>query len=80
MFPTSEHKSLFWQECIKRGVLFGYAQFINFSHGVGEISQTLKVIEDALKVVKHNWANPLKALRGKPATEVFRIVCTKEDR
>ena len=79
-FPTGDHKSLFWQECIKRGVLFGYAQFISYSHREEEVSYTLAVIEDALKVVKENWSRPLKALQGKPAKEVFRLVCTKENK
>ena len=80
MFPSGNHKSLFWQECIKRGVLFGYAQFINFSHRTSEINYTLEVIREALRVVKDNWDNPLKALRGKPATEVFRLVTTGKGR
>jgi glutamate-1-semialdehyde aminotransferase len=78
MFPTGEHKSLFWQECIKRGVLFGYAQFINYSHKESEIRYTLQVIREALQIVKENWDNPLKALKGKKADEVFRLVVTKE--
>jgi glutamate-1-semialdehyde 2,1-aminomutase len=78
MFPSGEHKSLFWQECIKRGVLFGYAQFINYSHKDKHINYTLQVIKEALTVVKHNWSNPLKCLVGKKATEVFRLCVTKE--
>jgi glutamate-1-semialdehyde 2,1-aminomutase/spore coat polysaccharide biosynthesis protein SpsF len=78
MFPSGEHKSLFWQECIKRGVLFGYAQFINYSHKEEEINYTLEVIREALIVTKQNWSNPLKGLVGKKATEVFRLCVTKE--
>jgi glutamate-1-semialdehyde aminotransferase len=76
-FPTSEHKSLFWQECVLRGVLFGYANFVTYSHGEKEINYTLDVVKDALKTVKSNWENPGKALRGKPAEEVFRLVANK---
>jgi glutamate-1-semialdehyde aminotransferase len=79
-FPSGDHKSLFWQECIKRGVLFGYAQFISYSHREEEILYTLDVVKEALKVVKKNWKNPLRALRGKAAKEVFRMVCTKEQK
>jgi len=74
LFPTAEHKSLFWQECIKRGVLFGYAQFISYSHSQKEIDYTLEVIKEALGVVKDNWKNPKKALKGKPAEEVWRLI------
>jgi glutamate-1-semialdehyde 2,1-aminomutase/spore coat polysaccharide biosynthesis protein SpsF len=80
MFPSGEHKSLFWQECIKRGVLFGYAQFINYSHKSEDIEYTLKVIEEALIVCKKNWVNPRKAIVGKPAGEVFRLCVTKENK
>jgi glutamate-1-semialdehyde 2,1-aminomutase/spore coat polysaccharide biosynthesis protein SpsF len=78
MFPTGEHKSLFWQECIKRGVLFGYAQFINYSHKSEEINYTLQVIKEALVVCKNNWSNPEKAIVGKKAEQVFRLVTTKK--
>jgi len=77
LFPSGDHKSLFWQECIKRGVLFGYAQFISFSHGDYEINYTIDVMWEAMKVVKKYWDNPLKALKGKPAKEVFRLVATR---
>jgi len=74
LFPTPEHKSLFWQECIKRGVLFGYAQFISYSHTQQEIDYTLEVVKKALTIVKDNWSNPKKALKGKSAEEVFRLI------
>lgn len=77
-FPSGDHKSLFWQECIKRGVLFGYAQFISYSHREEEIFYTLDVIKEALQIVKKHWKNPKKAIRGQPAKEVFRLTCTKE--
>jgi len=77
LFPSGNHKSLFWQECIKRGVLFGYAQFINYSHTFYTTDFTLEVIKEALGVVKKNWKNPVKAIKGKPASEVFRLVATR---
>ena len=77
LFPTPEHKSLFWQECITRGVFFGYAQFICYSHTQREIDYTLNVVKEALQVVKENWKNPKKALRGRAAEEVFRLVVNK---
>jgi len=78
MFPTNVHKGLFWQECIKDGVFFGYAQFISFSHRDSEICYTIEVIKNALKVVQENWDNPIKKMEGKVPAEVFRLVATKE--
>jgi len=77
MFPTGDHKGLFWQECIKEGVLFGYAQFINYSHAKVHIDDTLDTVRQALKTVKKNWKNPRKAINGKPPQEVFRLVATR---
>jgi glutamate-1-semialdehyde 2,1-aminomutase/spore coat polysaccharide biosynthesis protein SpsF len=77
-FPTGVHKSLFWQECIRRGVFFGWANFISYSHREREILYTLDVVQEALKVVKANWKKPLKALKGNPAAEVFRLVAEKK--
>ncbi len=79
IFPTAEHKSLFWQECIQRGVFFGYAQFICGAHTQNEIDYTLEVIKDALKVCKENWKKPEKALKGKTAKEVFRLIVEKNN-
>jgi len=77
-FPTPEHKALFWQECIKEGVLFGYAQFISYSHDEYIINETLRTVLKALRIVKAHWSNPLKALHGRPPKEVFRLVVTKK--
>ena len=77
-FPSGVHKSLFWQECLQRGVFFGWANFISFSHREREILYTLEVVKEALKVCKANWKNPLKALKGKPAAEVFRTLVTEK--
>jgi glutamate-1-semialdehyde aminotransferase len=73
-FPTEAHKSLFWQECLRQGVLFGYAQFINYSHQAAELNKTTQAMRYAADVVKSNWADPAKALDGKPAEETFRLV------
>lgn len=80
MFPSGIHKSLFWQECIQKGVFFGWANFISYSHREREIFYTLNVIKDALKVCKDNWNKPKKALKGKPASEVFRLIAVKDEK
>ncbi len=77
-FPSGVHKSLFWQECIQRGVFFGWANFVSFSHREREILYSLDVVKHALGVVKENWKKPEKALKGKPAAEVFRTIVTEK--
>jgi hypothetical protein len=59
-------------------VFFGWANFVSFSHREREILYTLDVIKHALKVLKDNWKSPIKALKGKPATEVFRTIVTEK--
>lgn len=79
-FETEAHKSLFWQECLKKGVLFGYAQFISWSHGLGEIDQTVMAMRHALGMVRKYWEHPMDALEGAVAQETFRLVCEKENK
>lgn len=76
-FPTESHKSLFWQECLKRGILFGYAQFINYSHSREILGKTFCAIDSALQCVAERWDNPAEALEGKPAKETMRLVSTR---
>jgi len=78
MFPSGAHKSLFWQECLQKGVFFGWANFISYSHREREILYTLNVIRQSLQVVKENWLHPLRVLKGAPAREVFRLVTEKK--
>ena len=74
LFPTTEHKALFWQECVKLGVLFGYANFITAQHHLATIQNTLGVCDTALRVVKEHWADPKAALEGEPPVELWRGV------
>lgn len=69
-FPTLTHKALFWQECAKRGVLFGYSNFVTAAH-TNVIGPTLDVCEDALAVVKRNWSDPKSKMEGEIPQEVF---------
>ena len=71
-FSSEAHKSLFWQECLGKGVLFGYAQFISASHGRDEIDQTLLAMKHAVQMVSKYFDNPKAALRGEVAQETFR--------
>lgn len=71
-FPSDTHRSLFWQECVKRGVLFGHAQFINYSHDTNIITKTINVMWDALGICKEYWEHPEYALIGPEAKESIK--------
>lgn len=45
-------KSLFLQETVKRGVLFGGPAFISYSHSPSDIGKTIDASYEALKIVK----------------------------
>lgn len=76
-FPTEAHKSLFWQECLKEGVWFGYAQFISYMHAEAELNQTVRAMQRGLDALRLNWNNPEAALEGKCAEATFRLVCQR---
>jgi glutamate-1-semialdehyde aminotransferase len=68
------HKSLFWQETVKRGILFGNAQMISFSHTDDDITRTLSACDEALDFVKEADASgePERFLEGTLPTDIFR--------
>ena len=74
-FPTETHRSLLWQECIKKGVMLGWANFISYAHTDSLIYETLDVLEEALNVVRANWDEPELGMDkdAKVATGVFKI-------
>lgn len=67
-------KSLFQQECLKRGVLFSGGQNICFSHSAADIEQTLRVYRSAMEIVgaaiRHGKV--CEKLEGEPVRSVFR--------
>jgi glutamate-1-semialdehyde-2,1-aminomutase len=67
-------KSLFQQECIKRGILFTGAHNICFSHTNKDIDYTLQVYRTVLEIIKdaieRNKVREL--LEGEPVEPVFR--------
>jgi len=77
VFPTEEHKSLFWQECLKGGVFFGYAQFISYAHDAVVIDKTISVMREALVRVQQFWDNPKDGLEGDCASATFRLVAVR---
>lgn len=73
-FPTALHKALFWQECAKRGVLFGYSNFPMVEHTAADIETTVSAMTEASKIVKAYWHSPENGLEGQVPQEVFRMV------
>ncbi|MDP1808987.1 MAG: aminotransferase class III-fold pyridoxal phosphate-dependent enzyme [Actinomycetota bacterium] len=75
-FVDLELKSLFQQECIKRGVLFTGYNAISFAHDDQVVDQTLGVYEEALGVLARAIGDGSikKFLEGDVVRPVFRKV------
>ena len=74
-FPSTVHKALFWQECCKQGVLFGYSNFIMASHLEEPIMEnTCEIVRKAAKTVLKYWKSPVSKLDGDLPVEVFRLL------
>ncbi len=69
-----ELKSLFQQECLKRGVLFLGGHNLCYSHGNADIDQTLRVYRTAMEIctVAIKEADVPGRLEGDPVQAVFR--------
>ncbi len=67
-------KSLFQQECLKRGVLFAGAQNICYSHSQADIDHTLAAYRASLEILADaiRADDVEKRLEGKPVQAVFR--------
>ncbi|HPL64444.1 MAG TPA: aminotransferase class III-fold pyridoxal phosphate-dependent enzyme [Syntrophales bacterium] len=69
-------KSLFQQECLKRGILFTGIHNVSFSHTDDDINYTLRVyrtvMETAAEAVRTGMV--LSLIEGKPVQPVFRKV------
>jgi glutamate-1-semialdehyde 2,1-aminomutase/spore coat polysaccharide biosynthesis protein SpsF len=67
-------KSLFQQECLKRGVLFSGGQNICFSHSDEDVEHTLRVYRAALEITGEaiRRDNIVEILEGEPVQPVFR--------
>jgi len=72
--PSLLLKSLFYQECVKRGILFGPGYvFISYSHSKKDITKTLKVCEQSMKILKNavKEKNVSKLLKGNKMKQVM---------
>jgi glutamate-1-semialdehyde 2,1-aminomutase/spore coat polysaccharide biosynthesis protein SpsF len=67
-------RSIFQQECIRRGVLFNGAPKICLMHTDRQIEHTICVYDEAFQVLKKalESGQPEKFLHGKPTQPVFR--------
>jgi glutamate-1-semialdehyde 2,1-aminomutase/spore coat polysaccharide biosynthesis protein SpsF len=67
-------KTLFQQECAKRGVLFSGSHNISYSHTDAEIEKTLQVYDEVLDIVKfaHEYGMIDQLLEGQVLQPVFR--------
>jgi glutamate-1-semialdehyde aminotransferase len=67
-------KSLFLQETITRGILFGGPIFITYSHTKKDIDKTIRICHEALTIVREAVENKDldKRMRGKKIGVVFR--------
>lgn len=67
-------KSLYQQECLKRGVLFSVGHNISYSHSDHDVDQTLKVHRACLEILSQaiSEGDILERLEGKPVEPVFR--------
>lgn len=51
--PSLILKSLFYQEMIKRGILFGPGYvFLSYSHSINDLNKTLRMCKESMKIVK----------------------------
>lgn len=68
------HKSLFQQECLKRGILFSGGQNVCFSHSDADVERTLRVYRAALEILADaiKKGDVEKRLEGPPVKPVFR--------
>lgn len=71
-------KGLFFQETVRRGVLFGGPVFISYSHRPSDIERTLEVMDEAFAVMRRAVEDDAVdvALEGLPPATVFRPVRT----
>lgn len=71
--PTPAHKALFWQECVRSGIIFGGATHTSLAHTSQVIDKTLQVCNEALYFMRDYWDDPSQMLEGKLPQPVFAI-------
>jgi len=72
-FPSPTHKTVFWQECLKKGVMFGHAQFTTMSHGVQDIDKAIDAMRHSMRMLRKYGDDIKDVLEGKVAKETLRL-------
>jgi glutamate-1-semialdehyde aminotransferase len=69
-----ELKTLFQQECLKRGILFSGNHKVCFSHSTDDIEQTLRVYRTSMEILSGavESGKVLDQLEGPPVEPIFR--------
>lgn len=62
-FPITEQTAVFWQECIKQGVLFGKPYFFNFAVTDELLEKTLKAVKSVDMSVKLEGPMPAEVIK-----------------
>jgi len=65
-------KDLFYQEMVKRGILFPNVIYINFAHSQADIDMTVNAADEAFKVVADHQDDVDSVLLGKRSVSIFR--------
>lgn len=65
-------KDLFYQEMVKRGILFSNVLYINFAHTESDIQQTVDAASSAFEFVKENQHRIDEVLQGTRSVSIFR--------
>jgi glutamate-1-semialdehyde 2,1-aminomutase/spore coat polysaccharide biosynthesis protein SpsF len=73
-FEDPLEKSAFWQECLKKGVFFGHAQFTTFAHDLGDADNTIVAMRHALRMLNKYRGHIKDLLEGPTAKETLRLV------
>ena len=73
-FEDAIEKSVFWQECLKKGVFFGHAQFTSFAHDLGDADNTIMAMRHALRMIRKYRGHVKDLLEGGVAKETLRLV------
>lgn len=71
--PSPAHKALFWQECVKVGVIFGGATHTSLSHTPSIIDTVLQKCNEVLYSIRNYWDDPELILEGNMPEPVFAI-------
>ena len=73
-FPSPLMKTVFWQECLKQGVMFGHAQFTMMAHGLHDTDDAIEAMRHAFRMLRKHKDNLEDLLEGKVAQETLRLV------